>query len=174
MSYFPMCVQLKGKPVYVIGDGPQSQDKYEKLKPFGALLIRQQDFSEADAASKPVFVIVGDKGPEDAARIAALCAKAHIPVNVVDVPALCSFYFPALILRGDMTVAISSGGCSPAAAGCMRRSIEAAIPDATEQILSWLGENREFLKQRGLLKQAAEAAFAKNRPLSRQELLELP
>ena len=170
MSYFPLCVDLTGKTVVLIGQGQQIEDKQEKLRPFGARLVRKETFAPADAQERPAFVVVGDRDLEEAERICELCRLYGIPVNVVDVPRLCSFYFPALITRGKLTVSVSTGGGSPAAAGYLRRKIEESLPDRTEEILNWLSVNREEFKKRGILKQAIAGAFAQNAPLTEEEL----
>lgn len=170
MSCFPICVDLTGKPVLLIGRGEQIWQKAEKLRPFGAELIYKDALPED---WEPALVIVGDTPLDRAEAICEVCCRRRIPVNVVDVPRLCSFYFPALIQRGSLTVSLSTGGESPAAAGVLRRRLEEALPDNTEDILSWLGENREVLRNRGILKAAAEEALGKNRPLTEEELLGL-
>jgi len=55
------------------------------------------------------------------------------------------------------------------AAGVLRRQIEESIPDNTEDILQWLGERRELLKEKGILKKATEQALVLNRPLTKKE-----
>ena len=170
MNHFPISVNLSGKTVYLIGDGPQIRQKAEKLKPFEAVLIQKQTFTEADARTAPAMVIVGDTDVAKAEEIASLCGQYRIPVNVVDVPRLCSFYFPGLITKGDLTVSISTGGTCPAAAACLRERIENAIPDGTEDVLEWAHQNRERLKKHRVLKQAVTKAFSLNRPLTEEEI----
>ena len=94
-------------------------------------------------------------------------------MNVVDVPKLCSFYFPALSVRGSLTISVSTGGGSPAVAGYLRQQIEAQLPSRTEEILDWLSEQRAQLRERGILKAAVAQSFARNRPLTEQELAQL-
>ena len=53
-------------------------------------------------------------------RIAEYCQAAHIPVNVVDDREKCTFFFPALVKEGALTVGISTDGKSPAAASWLR------------------------------------------------------
>ena len=154
MNHFPISVNLSGKTVYLIGDGPQIRQKAEKMKPFEAVLTHKQTFTEADARTAPAMVI----------------GQYRIPVNVVDVPRLCSFYFPGLITKGDLTVSISTGGTCPAAAACLRERIENAIPDGTEDVLEWAHQNRERLKKHRVLKQAVTKAFSLNRPLTEEEI----
>lgn len=173
MNRFPLSIDLKGKPVYLIGKGEQIRQKAEKLAPFDAALICSDTFSEADAEQTPAMVIVGDTPRSEAERIFALCCQRRIPVNVVDEPGLCSFYFPAMITRGDLTVSISTAGSSPSAAAYLRQKIEALLPEDTEAILRWLCEHRAELKEKQLIKAATAAAFTTGRPLTADELREL-
>ena len=173
MNHFPLSIDLSGKMVYLIGSGPQIRQKAEKMKPFKAILSQKQTFTEADAKTVPAMVIVGDTDIAKAEEIALLCRRHRIPVNVVDVPRLCSFYFPSLITKGDLTVSISTGGTCPAAAACLRERIENAIPDGTEDVLEWAHQNRERLKKHRVLKQAVTKAFSLNRPLTEEETEEI-
>ena len=173
MNRFPLSIDLAGKPVFLIGNGPQIRAKAEKLAPFGAVLIQKDTFTPDDAGHTPAMVIVGDTDVAQAEGIYALCCRHRIPVNVVDVPRLCTFYFPALITRGDLTVSISTGGGSPAAAACLRQKLEDALPSNTEDILDWACRHREELRTRGVLKQAIAAALANNRPLTDEEIRDL-
>lgn len=169
MAYFPLCIELSEKMVLCIGAGPQIQEKIEKLKPFGARIKVFACLSEEAREAMeeaPALVIVGDMDYSAAEEISRLCKQYHVPINVVDEPSLCTFFFPALITKGDLTVSVSTGGTSPMAAGYLRRQIEEALPDRTEEILEWLGEERSFLKEKGILKKATEQAFAENRPLT--------
>lgn len=170
MSYFPVCVDLAGKDVYLIGNGGQIRDKASKLRPFGANLIQKESFTREDARRAPALVVVGDLPLAEAEVIHALCREYRIPVNVVDVPRLCSFSFPALITRGELTVSVSTGGASPAAAAYLRGRIEEMLPEQTEQILDWLCAHRKELKEQGRLKQAVAEAFTRGRIPAEPEL----
>lgn len=167
---FPLSLDLRGRPVYLIGSGPQIEEKAKKIAPFGADIIRQAAFSPEGAARQPALVIVGDTELTEAQLICDLCKAHNIPVNVVDVPQLCSFYFPALITKGDLTVSVSTGGVCPEAAGYLRRRLEEALPDNTEAILVWLAQKREALRKKGCTKAAVAVAFQLGRPLTPEEL----
>ena len=80
--------------------------------------------------------------------IADLCRARRIPVNVVDDKENCSFLFPALVKRGDLTVGISTGGASPSAAIYIKEKIEGMLPESLEEILSFLGSYREVVKEK--------------------------
>lgn len=81
-------------------------------------------------------------------HIAELCLRRGIPVNVPDDPAWCSFYLPAVIKKGDLIIAVSTGGKSPAMAGWLRRRLEKDLPDHIEEILDIMGRLREWLPDR--------------------------
>ena len=113
--------------------------------------------------------IVAATGDRELNReISRLAKESGKPVNVVDDAELCTFFFPALVRRGGLVVAVSTSGKSPAYAGHLRREIEERLPENIEEILdtlercrSWLPEilpeqkdRRMFLKElmRGLLR----------------------
>ena len=60
MGYFPMCVDLTGQKVLLVGSGPQIRDKEERLAPCGAALVTLPALSAEDLADRPAFVIIGD------------------------------------------------------------------------------------------------------------------
>lgn len=170
MGYFPMCVDLTGRRVILIGSGPQVRDKAEKLRSFGAELVFSDSLEPEVLTADVAFVVAGDQTPADAAAVSALCRARGIPVNVVDDPRDSTFFFPALICRGDLTVSVSTGGTVPAAGAAICRRIGAALPDDTEEILNWLHELRGELyatlpkeQARRILRNAAEQAFAPGR-----------
>ena len=107
-----------------------------------------------------------------------MCNARGIPVNVVDMPELCSFYFPSLVTRGDLTVAVSTGGKSPGGAAWLRRHLEKHIPDQTEGILEWASSLRQRLRREEpeadrkiILRQALDLALSENRIPEEQEIL---
>ena len=201
MGYFPMCISLKGKHILLAGEGNVAKEKLNILRSFDAdiyifsnlgfsdpepnpannskIHIVRRTLTEQDLDQRPAFVVVADVTDSEKERISTLCQKKHIPINVVDVPALCSFYFPSIIQNGDLTVSVSTGGKSPGAASYLRRQLEPHIPDRTDEILEWLSKLRKELpaglspaKRRLILNQAVTEAFEKNRPLEIYELQE--
>lgn len=177
MGYFPMCIDLKGKTVLLIGNGKQTADREQKLRPFGANLRRVENLTVADLTKDVAFVAVGDTAGEEAARISALCTAAGVPVNVADKPELCTFVFPAMVCRGDLTVSVSTGGKVPGGAAYLSRQISRQLPDRTEEILDWLGEIRRELysrypreNARQILSRITVRAFDLGRPLDRNEM----
>ena len=81
----------------------------------------------ADLAGAMLVVVATPEG-EVNAQVARAAREANLPVNVVDTPALCSFYFPALVDRAPLRVAIGSEGASPVLARQVRSRIETLLP----------------------------------------------
>lgn len=177
MSYFPLCVDLTGATVLLVGSGPQIQEKRERLTGFGANLRCLDRLEERDLLCDPAMVVIGDLERQEAERCSSLCRRKRIPVNVVDVPDLCTFIFPALIRRGDLTVGITTGGKSPGFAAILRRKLEGEIPRNAGAILTWLYQLRPRLKRecsetqfRRALKAATGQSMALDRPLTGEEV----
>lgn len=111
-------------------------------------------------------------------RVAQFCRERRIPVNVADAPEECTFFFPAVVKKGDISIGVNTGGKSPTVSSQVRRDIEKAIPDYYEAIADQLGALREYVKshverepdRRKILKQAAASAFLKERILSQNEI----
>lgn len=76
------------------------------------------------------------------ARVACECRKRKIWVNAVDDPEFCDFYFPAIVERGPLQVAISTDGTSPFFARRLREELEKVIPRSTGRFLERLGKIR--------------------------------
>ena len=194
MQYFPMYLDIKDKTVIVCGGGAEACAKIRRIMPFGPIIrvisanmsgdieglgvfAEKRRFEEGDLGCCPVFVITAEDRDENL-RIAELCRARHLPVNAVDQPSVCDFIFPSIISRGDMCVAVSTGGKSPSAAAALRERIEEVIPDGIEDILPWMEQVRAKLladgygadMRRRLLRAIVREAFAKGRPLSEDEL----
>ena len=167
MGWFPFFIQLEGARGLLVGGGRVALRKAEKLLPFGAqltvvapcicpplaalpgLTLCRRAFADSDLSPAPDFVIAatGDRALDR--RIAALCRARRILVNVVDDPAACGFYFPALVQRGRLCIGISTGGASPTAAAWLRQKIEALLPPGFDGILDRLAARREAVKAEG-------------------------
>ena len=88
--------------------------------------------------------------PESAGHALADQARAlRVLVNVEDVLPVCDFHTPAVVRRGALTVAIGTGGASPAVAGAVRRRIDTALPEAWGPALAAITQARQALKAQG-------------------------
>ena len=175
MAHFPCFVDLRGQLVFLVGEDAA---KLRWLLEFGAQVEQLKELTAEDLNRNPKLVVLAGG---DRREMAALCRERNIPVNSVDDPENCSWFFPSIIRRGDLTVAISSGGGAPAASKALRRRLEDALPENLEAILPWLREQTMALRlsvsdydtRAKLLGAITEAAFQKGRPLTEPELKEL-
>ena len=171
MAHFPFFTDITGKTVFLVGNDPK---KGEILRSFGANVRQLEKLTEADLEKDPALVVLAEGDRREAAE---LCRSRNIPVNAVDDPENCSFFFPSLIRRGDITIAISSGGKAPAASKALRQRLEQSLPEDLEPILSWLGELTIRLRRQipdygtraALLSQITHKAFDLGRPLTEEE-----
>src|SRR5437899_3343126 len=86
--------------------------------------------------------VVSAAGDALDAQIAARARRHRIPVNVVDRPELSTFIFPAIVDRGEVVVAISTGGSSPVLARRLRELIEALLPTRIGDLAELIGRRR--------------------------------
>ncbi len=195
MPWFPIFIDLKDKPVLIVGGGAVALRKLEKLLPYGAKItvaapkilsgfedfpgikLKRKNFTASDLRPRPSMVIAATDSEKINSRVSFLCRKHHIPVNVADDPALCSFLFPALIQRGAFSVGISTGGASPVAAAYFKALISEMLPKGLEELLTWLEALRPQVKaampkqsDRGAVFQRLfDAGMARGAPLSQAE-----
>lgn len=165
MGYFPFFIQLQDTPGLLVGGGAVALRKVEKLLPYGPRLtvvapqlhpeleklsgvrLERRPFRPEDVAGMS-FVIAAAGDDRLNHEVARLCRERGIPVNVVDDREACSFLFPALVKRGELSVGISTGGSSPTAAIWLKEQIDALLPEGLEDLLAWLEARRPALKAR--------------------------
>ncbi len=146
-----MFLALKGRSVVILGGGDEAVRKARLYADAGAALTiiakdaEQDSFIEssfANAASLTVkaraplpedvhgavIVVIADADDETSALYRGWAHDAGALVNVVDKPALCDFTTPSIIDRGDIVVAISTGGAAPVLGQKLRGQIEALAP----------------------------------------------
>jgi len=163
MAYFPMFVDLTNRSGLIVGGGSVALRKAEKLLPYGPRLtviapelhadlltlpnlhlqrraFRIEDLSGAD------FVIAASDDRELNRTVSDHCRERGIPVNAVDDKEACSFLFPALVQRGNLSIGISTGGASPTAAIWLKNEINALLPQRLDEILTWLESQRPRIK----------------------------
>jgi siroheme synthase-like protein len=170
MAYYPIFLELKGKPCLVVGGGQVAARKVEGLLSAGARVTVMSPALDPDLAKLKAerrighvdrqYQYVDVKGytvviaaTDDEAvneRVASNARHDGVPVNVVDEPALCDFIVPSVVRRGDVVLAISTGGLSPALARWLRRELESYLSEDFERLLQLLAEVRVELRERGV------------------------
>src|SRR5882724_2532457 len=150
MSFLPVFLDLSSGHVILAGSGPQAIAKLHLLRAVGANVrwfAPHSDVAEelllAGHYAGQISVAIGEPSATDLAGALAVVAAGNsdigeklsaraqalgIPVNVVDRPELSTFIFPAVVERGDVLVAISTGGAAPVLARRLRERIEAILP----------------------------------------------
>jgi uroporphyrin-III C-methyltransferase/precorrin-2 dehydrogenase/sirohydrochlorin ferrochelatase len=106
----------------------------------GRLEINVGDPLKADWSD--VAAIVSAAGAELDAGVAARARRQHLPVNVIDRPDLSTFIFPAVVDRGEVVVAIGTGGTSPVLARRLRELIETLLPARIGDLAGLIGRHR--------------------------------
>jgi precorrin-2 dehydrogenase/sirohydrochlorin ferrochelatase len=127
---------------------PEVNDEVRTLAEANKLTLDEREFRTDDVdGAWLVFTATGDRAVDRSVHDAA--ERAHIWVNSADDPVNCSVTLLSLIRRGDLVVAIGTGGRSPALAAHLRRRLEAEIGPEYEALLDLLAEARESLRTAG-------------------------
>lgn len=172
MRYYPMFVNLEDKACLVIGAGEVGVRKIGTLLRCGAGTVRIIDTAEAgpelrellkdsravferrefrDGDLDGVFVVIASTSDEALNwRISNLCRQQGILCNIVDQPEKCSFIVPAMVTQGDLTLAISTGGQSPALAKRLRKDLSEFFGAEYGQFLLVMGRLRPLMLDLGL------------------------
>ena len=174
MAYYPVFLQLQDRRVLVIGGGREAQHKVRGLLAAGARLtviapkltkelqgrlasgeldVLQREYQDGDLAGYEVCMVATDDGAVNA-QVAAEGKRQRIWVNAADDPANCDFILPAVVRRGAITLAASTGGTSPALARRLREELEAYLTEEMPALADLLGEVRAELKSRDKLPDA--------------------
>ena len=139
--HYVACLDLAGRRVLLVGDSPS---KVRALEECGAEVEVVERY-EPELLDGVWLVVVVDR--EQGERVAADAAERRIFCNVEDVPELCTFILPALHRRGDITVAVSTGGASPVLAQWLRDRFAAQIGFEHEQLALELRRIRPWVKR---------------------------
>jgi precorrin-2 dehydrogenase/sirohydrochlorin ferrochelatase len=141
IEHYVACLDLTGRRCLVVGDAP---GKVRALEAAGADVV-VADAYEPELLEGVWLVVVVDR--EQGERVFADASARRIFCNVEDVPDLCSFILPALHRRGDITVAVSTGGASPALAQWLRDRFAAQIGFEHEQLAAELRRVRPWVRR---------------------------
>jgi precorrin-2 dehydrogenase/sirohydrochlorin ferrochelatase len=166
-SLFPLFLKLEGKSCLVVGAGLIGLEKVETLLRCGARLRVVAPHSVPKIqqlnAEKQIEWLRRPYRPEDVAGCALVIAATNdrevnravfeeasrrsILCNTADDPPLCDFFFASVVQRGELQIAISTAGQSPALAQRLRREIDAQLPADLAPWLVELGQLRREVLQ---------------------------
>jgi precorrin-2 dehydrogenase/sirohydrochlorin ferrochelatase len=141
---YPAFLELEGRRAVVVGSLAVREGKDEQLRSAGALVSVFGDGDWRPDDLDGAFVCVASS--PDAAerdRIARAARARGVLVNVMDDVPNCDFAAPAVVRRGDLVLAISTGGRSPALARRLREELEARFGPEWETLLDVLREVRD-------------------------------
>jgi precorrin-2 dehydrogenase / sirohydrochlorin ferrochelatase len=201
MALFPIFMKLTGRHAVVIGAGniaaskivslreadaivtviaPEALPEIQNLAAGGEIEWLQREY-KANDLDGAFIAVAGTATPAVNRAVYAEAREKEILCNAVDDPPFCDFYFPSVVKRGDLQIAISTAGESPALAMRLRKEINAALPADGGEWLMELGRlRREVLAaepqsegRKALLHQLAErevcgAEFCPSRKIARE------
>ncbi len=111
----------------------------------GALVWLRREYQAGDLAG--VFLAYAvTRDPALIARLRAEGDRERVLLNVLDVPEACTFFAPAIVDRGDLRIAVGTGGASPALAGRLRRQLEEVVGVEYTTLVAILGAVRRRLE----------------------------
>ncbi|MFL5053008.1 MAG: siroheme synthase CysG [Xanthobacteraceae bacterium] len=166
MRFLPVFLDLASGTLVLVGSGEPALNKLRLLDAAGArvhwfpldnllraqaiaagrgerIVIDGNDPRSADLSD--VLAIVSAAGRPLDDEIAAAARAARIPINVVDRPELSTFIVPAIVDRGDVVVAVGTGGAAPVLARRLRERIETILPERIGQLAALMGKYRTRL-----------------------------
>jgi precorrin-2 dehydrogenase / sirohydrochlorin ferrochelatase len=168
MKYYPVNLDIRHQSCLVVGGGAVGTRKVKSLLDCGAVVtvvspevthplsvlagenrisLKQRPYQASDLDG--VFLVIGatDKKElnrairDDAGKQGKLC-------NIADQPDLCNFILPSVVARGDLIIAISTSGKSPAFARRLRKQLEAQFGPEYAGFLKLMGAVRKILLER--------------------------
>jgi precorrin-2 dehydrogenase / sirohydrochlorin ferrochelatase len=200
-SLFPMFLKLKGKQVVVVGAGTIGESKIAGFFETGArirviareasALVRDwarrgtvelelRPFVAADLEGAFLAVVATSSRTLNE-RVYEEAQKRGVWCNVVDVPDLCDFFYPSVVRRGDLQIAVSTAGQSPSLAQKIRQQLEQQFGPGYAEWVAQLGETRRLILASDLdherklellhslaSREAVESALAEHRQLAPQ------
>jgi precorrin-2 dehydrogenase / sirohydrochlorin ferrochelatase len=169
MKYYPVYLNIQRQSCLVVGGGnvatrkvimlldcnanvtvvsPEISDTLTSLANDGLIVLKLRNYQVSDI--EDVFLVIGATNNaalnrtihEDAGKRGKLC-------NIVDQPDLCNFILPSIVHRGDLIIAVSTSGKSPAFARELRKQLEMQFGPEYADFLNLMGEIRNRLLQKG-------------------------
>ncbi len=168
MALFPIFLKLTARPCIVIGAGNLAESKIESLRAAeaavtviapdaspaiqalaasGEITWHQRPYQPGDVTDDAFLVVTATDVPAVNRAVYLEATGKSIICNAVDDPPYCDFYFPSIVKRGDLQIAISTAGASPALAQRLRKELNAALPLDLGAWLEELGNLRREVLQ---------------------------
>ncbi len=163
MRYFPVFLDLTNKTCVVVGGGhvaerkvlnllkagarvtvvsPRLTETLLRLREKGKITIRKGSFRATDLRAAYLVIATTDNRATNE-RIFRKATELRIPINVADDPNHCSFIVPSIFSRGDILLAVSTGGQSPALAKALRKRLQKEIGPEYTVLLKILASVRK-------------------------------
>ncbi len=181
MRYYPVNLDIKNRACLVIGGGgvgtrkvktlvdcgaavtvvsPAASAQLEKMAAAGLIALEKRAYRAADLQGK--FLVIGATDDEVLnRRIHADAENLNTLCNIADRPEICNFILPAIVNRGDLVLAVSTSGKSPAYAKKMRKDLEKQFGEEYEPFLLLMGAIRERLLSEEHAPEAHKPLFEK-------------
>lgn len=161
MKYYPLFMSLEGQKCLVVGAGTVAERKVRTLMACGAfvtvigenptrglrdleakgLTLRPRKFRRSDMG-RYTLVVGATDDREVNKRVSRESRRRNLPVNIADDPGLSTFILPAIYTRGDLTIAVSTAGKSPAAARAIKEDLGKNYGHDYAELIDILGAHR--------------------------------
>jgi len=167
MALFPVLLELKDQTCLVVGAGrvaarkaaalrragarvkfvaPEAVHAVERMATAGRVTLIRRCFRKGDLA-RCALVIAATDDPSVNRAVASEARRRRLPCNSADDPSRATLQFPAILRRGKLIIAISTGGASPALARRMKRGLESVVGPEYAALLRSLGSARRKLRK---------------------------
>ncbi len=192
MGYFPIYLDLRGRKCVVIGEDdeaqmkagalveagaavtvicPEERSRLSEMAQRGEITLHTRTYLPGDLEGAFLAISATTHDRDLSEEIVMEAERERCLLNVVDITDLCMWIYPALVRRGDATVAISTNGRSPAMASFLRREIDDALPAEYGMLLNVLATIREELRSAKRMPRASRWEDALTDELTRRFVL---
>lgn len=167
MDTYPLMLNLHNKEVIIVGGGqvasrkvaglhrcgaaitvvsPQLHPELKALWETGTIRWDQKYFEPSDITPTALLIIAATNSSEVNALVAHSVSDQQL-VNVVDQQTLSTFQVPAVLRRGKLSIAVSTGGASPYLAQAIKEELAVRYDESYEQFVAFLAVAREYIKE---------------------------
>jgi siroheme synthase-like protein len=182
MRYYPVFLDIADKPVVVVGGGiialqkmdglldagakvtvisPELNERMTELRDAGRFMHLKRVYEPGDIDGYELAFVATDDHEENR-RIWKEGRERHIWVNAVDDIPNCDFIMPGIVRQGDVVIAISTSGTSPAMARKLREDIQEFLTPADAELLDLAAEVRRELREAGIAVQNCQHCMRNN------------